>query len=72
MLKLIGIGIHALPEATASVADITTQIGTFLTAVLGWITSVYAWVIGEPLILFFIAVGLTGAMLRWARKLVHF
>ena len=72
MLKLIGMGLTRLPEATASVGDITTQVGTFLTSALGWITSIYAFVIGEPLIVFFLAIGLCGAMIRWARKLVHF
>lgn len=72
LLRLIGIGVHVMPEETASVGDITTQMGTLLTSVLGWITSIYTWVIGEPLIIFFLAIGLTGAIIRWARKLVHF
>lgn len=71
MLNLMG-SLVFRPEATASVADITTAVGTWLTAVLGWITSVYAWVIAEPLVVFFIAIGLCGAMIRWARRLVHF
>lgn len=53
-------------------ADITSQVGTFLTAALGWLTSVLAWMLGEPVIIFFIAIGLAGVMFRWARKLVHF
>lgn len=71
MLKILGYGLPTvLPEA--SVTDITTAVGTWLTAVLGWITNVYSWVIGEPLVIFFIAIGLCGAMIRWARRLVHF
>lgn len=53
-------------------ADITTQVGTFLTSALSWLTQVLAWMLGEPVIIFFIAIGLAGVMFRWARKLVHF
>lgn len=70
MLKLIGLGVVPMPEA--SVADITTAVGTWLTAALGWISNLFSWVIGEPLVIFFIAIGLCGAMIRWGRKLVHF
>ena len=49
-----------------------TEIGTILTSVLGWLTGVLTWVVGEPLIVFFIALGLAGAMIRWARRVVHF
>lgn len=48
------------------------QIGTLLTSITGWITSIYAWAIAEPLILFFIGLGLVGVMMRWARVLVNF
>lgn len=72
VLKLLGVGLGVMPEATASVADISTAVGTFLTSALGWFTSLFTWVIGEPLVIFFIAIGLTGAMIRWARRLVHF
>lgn len=71
MLKIIGGFMAPLGEG-ASVADITTQVGTWLTATLGWLSSLFTWVIGEPLIIFFIAIGLCGAMIRWGRKLVHF
>lgn len=49
-----------------------TQIGSLLTSVTGWISSVFTWAIAEPLILFFIALGLVGVMFRWARTLVNF
>lgn len=53
-------------------SDLITQIGSLLTSVTGWITSIYSWAIAEPLILFFIALGLVGVMIRWARVLVNF
>ena len=54
------------------VAAIIAQIGSLLTSITGWLTSVLAWALGEPLILFFLALGIAGAMFRWARRLVHF
>lgn len=53
-------------------SGLITQIGTLLTSVTGWITNIYTWAIAEPLILFFIALGLVGVMIRWARVLVNF
>ena len=55
-----------------SVADFITQITTFLTQALVWIGQILTFAVGQPLILFFMAVGLAGAMFRWARRLVHF
>ena len=49
-----------------------SQITALLTSVTGWISSIYTWAIAEPLILFFIALGLVGVMVRWARVLVNF
>lgn len=56
----------------SGITGITTQMGTLLTSVLGFITSIYTWAVEEPLILFFIALGLVGVMIRWARVLVNF
>lgn len=59
-------------SGSGSTADIITGVGSFLTSALGWLTQVLGWMIGEPVIIFFIAIGLAGVMFRWARKLVHF
>lgn len=53
-------------------ADLITQITTFLTQALVWIGQILTFAVSQPLILFFMAVGLAGAMFRWARRLVHF
>lgn len=53
-------------------SDLITQIGTLLTSVTGWLTSILTWAVGEPLILFFMALGLVGVMIRWARVVVNF
>lgn len=49
-----------------------TAITTYLTQALVWIGQILTFAIGNDLILFFMAVGLAGAMFRWARRLVHF
>lgn len=56
----------------ASISDLVTQVGSFLTSALGWMTQIFTWMIGEPVILFFLAIGLAGVMFRWARKTMHF
>lgn len=64
--------IMLLDDTPTGVAAIIAQIGSLLTSITGWLTSVLAWALGEPLILFFLALGIAGAMFRWARRLVHF
>lgn len=59
-------------EVTNVMSALITQIGSLLTSITGWLTSIYTWAVGEPLILFFIALGLVGVMIRWARVLVNF
>lgn len=52
--------------------DLITQITQLITSVTGWLTSILAWAVQEPLILFFIGLGLVGVMIRWARVVVNF
>lgn len=52
--------------------SIITQINTILTSVLAWIPSILKMALEQPIILFFISFGLVGALIRWARRLVHF
>lgn len=49
-----------------------TAITTYLTQAIVWIGSILTFAAANPLILFFMSVGLAGAMFRWARRLVHF
>ena len=53
-------------------AALITQITSLLASVTGWLTSILTWAVSEPLILFFIALGLVGVMIRWARVVVNF
>lgn len=62
----------ALLEGETGMSGLITQMTSLLQSVLGFITSIYTWAIAEPLILFFIALGLVGVMIRWARVLVNF
>lgn len=59
-------------ETVTGMSGLITQIGSLLTSITGWVTSIFTWAIAEPIILFFLALGIAGAMFRWARKLVHF
>lgn len=49
-----------------------TAVSGTLGSVLTYMTTIFAWVLEEPLVIGFIAIGLTGAMFRWARNLLHF
>lgn len=53
-------------------ADLITAIGTYITSSITWIGQILTFAAGNDLILFFMSVGLAGAMFRWARRLVHF
>ena len=49
-----------------------TAITTYITQSIVWIGQILTFAASNDLILFFMAVGLAGAMFRWARRLVHF
>lgn len=48
------------------------QIGELLGNIVQWIPQVLNMALEQPIILFFISFGLVGALIRWARRLVHF
>lgn len=48
------------------------EITSVLTSVVVWIPNILNMALEQPIILFFIAFGLVGALIRWARRLVHF
>lgn len=52
--------------------QLLNAIGTILTKVLTLIPDVLTKLIANPIILFFLAFGLVGVIIRWARKVVHF
>lgn len=53
-------------------AALITQMGSIMTAVLGWIPTVLTTLVEQPIVLFFIGFSLVGVVIRWARRLVHF
>ncbi len=61
-----------MEPSTNAMSALITQITSLLTSVTGWLTSILSWAVAEPLILFFIALGLVGVMIRWARVVVNF
>lgn len=63
---------YLMLEGETGMNGLISQIGSLLTSITGWISNIYTWAIAEPLILFFIALGLVGVMIRWARVLVNF
>lgn len=66
------ISAYLLEGETSGIAGLITQIGSFLTSALGWMSQIFTWMIGEPVILLFLAIGLAGVMFRWARSVMHF
>lgn len=48
------------------------QITSIINSVIQWIPMILSMALEQPIILFFIAFGLVGALIRWARRLVHF
>ena len=60
------------PEGSDVELSLLSRIGLWLRTSLGSISEIFAYIVTEPIILFFMAVGLAGAMYRWARRLVHF
>lgn len=69
MSKLLG---ALLLEGDTVSGSIITEVTTFLTQALVWMGQILTWIVSQPLILFFIAVGFAGVMFRWARRVVHF
>ena len=55
-----------------AMSTIWTAITTTLSNALTAISSVYTWAVAEDLVIVFIALGLAGVMIRWARVLVNF
>ena len=47
-------------------------ISSLVVQVVSWIPQILNMALEQPIILFFIAFGLVGALIRWARRLVHF
>ena len=57
---------------TNAMEALITAISTYLTQSLTWIGNIFTWMLTQPVILFFLAIGLAGVMFRWARKVMHF
>ena len=60
------------PEGSDVELSLLSRIGLWLRTSLGSISEIFEYIVTEPIILFFMAVGLAGATFRWARRLVHF
>lgn len=58
-------------ETTNAISALITSIGTFLTSALGYMSNVLTWCVSEPLVMFFLAIGLAGVMFRWAKSMLH-
>lgn len=59
-------------EPVTGVALLIQTIGEFITNSITWVGQVLTFALAQPIILFFMAVGLAGVMYRWARKIIHF
>lgn len=61
-----------MEPATNAMSALITAITDYLTQALVWIGQIFTWMITQPVILFFLAIGLAGVMFRWARSVMHF
>lgn len=59
-------------ESTSFITTLLSTMTTILSSVTTMLTSIYAWAVGEDLILFIIGIGFVGVMFRWGRALVNF
>lgn len=57
---------------TNVMSALIAQITSLLSSATGWMSSILSWAVQEPLILFFIGLGLVGVMIRWSRVVVNF
>ena len=48
------------------------MITSLINQIIQWIPKILNMALEQPIILFFIGFGLVGALIRWARRLVHF
>lgn len=60
------------PEGSDVELSLLSRIGLWIRTSLGSISEIFTYIVTEPIIMFFMAVGLAGVMYRWARRLVHF
>lgn len=58
-------------ESAATVSTFVTEIGTFFTAAIGWLTQVGQTIIGDPILLTFCAVPLVGLAIGIYRRLMN-
>lgn len=59
-------------KGVLSMEAILTEITNIMAKVLTWIPQVLTTMVEQPIILFFLAFGLVGVIIRWARRVVHF
>lgn len=62
----------SLPQGSDFELSLSARILAFITSSLSWSGSILGFAASNPMILFFMAIGLAGAMFRWARRLVNF
>lgn len=58
-------------EGTISIATIITSIGSILTGFLGWIGDIFTFIIGNPLMLFFVLVTFVPSLVFIGIKIIN-
>lgn len=71
LVKLTGVPIAPLGEGTSVFSDMLSNMQTFLTSALTMMGNILTWCVSEPLVMFFVAIGLAGVMFRWAKAMLH-
>lgn len=71
LLRIIGGPVTPLGEGTSVFSDMLSNMQTFLTSALTMMGNILTWCVSEPLVMFFVAIGLAGVMFRWAKAMLH-
>lgn len=56
---------------TSTMAEILSAIGEVFTKLMSWIPTVLETLIAQPVVLFFLAFGVAGAVIGWARRCIR-
>lgn len=69
--RLVGLNPVPYGEGASVFSDMLSNMQTFLTAALTMMGNILTWCVSEPLVMFFVAIGLAGVMFRWAKSMLH-
>lgn len=70
MVKMIALALDG-PTITLTLAQLLTDVGTVLSALLGWMIDIFNTALSSPIVLVFIVMALIGTAVAFTRKLLN-